>query len=247
MLIHLVSDLHIDFNIAGSISWLERFNSNGADVLVVAGDTCQGDFLMEDKANVFLENLAAKYNHMIFVPGNHDYYGLSLTYDQETIAEVYESFGFDVLDNHEITVHKHSFAGATLWFPGDPMNKLHEKKINDFNMIKDFGAQVYRLNTNNVQYLKDSKAEVFVTHYLPFAKSIAPQFACDELNRFFLCDMSNKIEKFPKLWLHGHTHIPCDYKLWPNEGGMCRVLCNPRGYPQENRDWYNYMPIELEI
>ncbi len=27
-------------------------------------------------------------------------------------------------------------------------------------------------------------------------------------------------------WIHGHTHDSFDYGL-----GMCRVMCNPRGYP----------------
>jgi len=247
MLIHLVSDLHIDFNIAGSIAWLDRFSGNGADVLVVAGDTCQGDFLLDEKAHGFLERLASKYNHMIFVPGNHDYYGLNLSYDEDKVAKVYQKFGFDVLDNWQVKIHKHSFAGTTLWFPNDPMNCIYKKRINDFNMIEEFGESVYHRNSVSVHYLGNNDADVFITHYLPFAQSIAPQFSCDSLNRFFLCDMSNKIEKFPKLWLHGHTHIPCDYKIWPNGGDMCRVLCNPRGYPHENRDWDKYLPIELEI
>lgn len=247
MLIHLVSDLHIDFNIAGSIAWLQRFNGNGADVLVVAGDTCQGDFLSDGKANAFLERLASKYNHMIFVPGNHDYYGLNLSFDEYKVSKIYTDFGFEVLDNYNTTIHKHTFAGTTLWFPNDPMNMFHEKRINDFHMIEEFKENVYHRNSRGVHYLGNNEAEIFITHHLPFPQSIASQFACDSLNRFFLCDMSDKVDKFPKLWLHGHTHIPCDYKIWVGHSGVCNVVCNPRGYPHENRDWYNYMPLELEI
>ena len=33
------------------------------------------------------------------------------------------------------------------------------------------------------------------------------------------------IEEYqPKLWIHGHTHVPCDYKIFAT-----RVVCNPRG------------------
>jgi hypothetical protein len=32
------------------------------------------------------------------------------------------------------------------------------------------------------------------------------------------------------LWIHGRTHVPCDYKLFGT-----RVVCNPKGYPSERQ------------
>ena len=44
----------------------------------------------------------------------------------------------------------------------------------------------------------------------------------------------------PKYWIHGHTHIPCQYDL-----GDTRVVCNPRGYPRENPG--PYAPVVLQV
>ena len=33
-----------------------------------------------------------------------------------------------------------------------------------------------------------------------------------------------------RLWIHGHTHDSCDYRLGDSRRSV-RVVCNPRGYP----------------
>lgn len=68
---------------------------------------------------------------------------------------------------------------------------------------------------------------------------MAPRYAGDPLNAFFLCDMEALIEeRKPHWWIHGHTHEPCDYRL-----GATRVVANPRGYPDEAR--LSYAPVTL--
>jgi Icc-related predicted phosphoesterase len=65
-----------------------------------------------------------------------------------------------------------------------------------------------------------------VTHHLPHPRSIDPYFAGSPLNRFFLHDVSNTVEcGEAALWVHGHTHASCDYRV-----GKTRVVCNPFGY-----------------
>jgi Icc-related predicted phosphoesterase len=60
-------------------------------------------------------------------------------------------------------------------------------------------------------------------------KSIASRYANDALNPAFASRLEGMIERYqPALWIHGHTHDPCDYKLF-----RTRVVCNPRGYPGE--------------
>ena len=51
------------------------------------------------------------------------------------------------------------------------------------------------------------------------------------LNRFFVCEMDDVIEKTkPKYFFHGHTHSKIDYQLFNT-----KVICNPHGYPDENK------------
>jgi Icc-related predicted phosphoesterase len=70
---------------------------------------------------------------------------------------------------------------------------------------------------------------VVITHHLPALKSIAPRYANDPLNPAFASRLEDMIERYqPTLWIHGHTHEPCDYEL-----SRTRVVCNPRGYPGE--------------
>jgi Icc-related predicted phosphoesterase len=50
------------------------------------------------------------------------------------------------------------------------------------------------------------------------------------LNAAYASDLSDVIEQGrPALWLHGHTHDSCGYQV-----GSTRIVCNPRGYEDEN-------------
>jgi len=69
-----------------------------------------------------------------------------------------------------------------------------------------------------------------VTHFLPHPGSVAPQYEGSPLNRFFLAADAQPLveERGARLWIHGHTHVSCDYQV-----GKTRVICNARGYPAE--------------
>ena len=43
------------------------------------------------------------------------------------------------------------------------------------------------------------------------------------------------------LWIHGHTHRAQDYYI-----GATRVLCNPRGYPEEDSGWNPALVVEVQ-
>lgn len=49
----------------------------------------------------------------------------------------------------------------------------------------------------------------------------------DVLNPAFASRLEDVIEQYqPDLWIHGHTHVPCDHEIF-----CTRVVCNPRGVP----------------
>jgi Icc-related predicted phosphoesterase len=71
---------------------------------------------------------------------------------------------------------------------------------------------------------------VVVTHHLPHARSVPARFKGDLLNAAYASDLSQVIEEQqPALWVHGHTHDSAEYLI-----GNTRVICNPRGYEDEN-------------
>jgi hypothetical protein len=121
------------------------------------------------------------------------------------------------------------FVGGTMWFREDPNTIKYEKYMGDFSYIKQFVPWVYSKNRKFIDCIeKDLRAEdIVITHHLPSSLSVAKQFEGSILNPFFLCDMEILIaEKQPRIWIHGHTHIPCKYNI-----GKTQIICNPRGYP----------------
>jgi Icc-related predicted phosphoesterase len=107
----------------------------------------------------------------------------------------------------------------------------------DFQLIEDFEDHVYKDNEREVEFLRRNirRNDVVVTHHLPASGSVAPQYRSSpqaQLNPFFVCDCQEIIEeRQPVLWIHGHTHTPCDYRI-----GATRVLCNAIGFPREGGD-----------
>ena len=50
------------------------------------------------------------------------------------------------------------------------------------------------------------------------------------MNPAFASNLEDVIKTYrPELWIHGHTHVACDYEIHGT-----RVVCNPRGYPAES-------------
>jgi Icc-related predicted phosphoesterase len=65
----------------------------------------------------------------------------------------------------------------------------------------------------------------------------------DPLKPAFASTLEDVIERYrPELWIHGHTHVPCDYEIFGT-----RVICNPRGYPGESpaRGFLPQLVVEL--
>ena len=59
--------------------------------------------------------------------------------------------------------------------------------------------------------------------------SVSARFNTDSLSPAFASRLELVIEEFaPALWIHGHTHDAFDYEIYGT-----RVVCNPRGYPEE--------------
>jgi Icc-related predicted phosphoesterase len=69
-----------------------------------------------------------------------------------------------------------------------------------------------------------------VTHHLPHPGSVAKQHFGSALNPAFVSNLEWLISKHsPALWVHGHTHTGCDYRV-----GETRIVCNPLGSPGED-------------
>ncbi len=233
MKLHVLSDLHTEF---------AEFAppETEADLVILAGDIGVGLAGLEWAAGAF----PAK--PVVYVPGNHEYYDhdirLMATLDPARPDPLH------VLNDDVLEFGGVRFLGATLWtdfnFYGEGKAGIARQRarawMRDFTVIGNGGRRFtpedsVALHRQSRTWLSEVLAMPFagltvvVTHHLPASPSVASQYADDPLNAAFASRLEDLIETYkPALWVHGHTHVPCDYRIFDT-----RVICNPRGYPGE--------------
>lgn len=256
MKIQLASDIHVEFLGRQDYDSLMGSFTGDADVLVLAGDILPLKHV-DQVRNVFAP-FCERYKHVIFVPGNHEYYGTSVTDAHAILGAVQnELYNLNVLKNSAVVLDGQKFYGGGLWFPEVPKGLHHLKDMmNDFHLIEGIEPFCYNqyleFKRNAVSHV--DKDTVVVSHHLPTWESVAIQYTASPLNRFFVGDCEDLIKALqPKLWLHGHTHDSCDYvgQRFPARVGdaptlgKTRVVCNPFGYNGENEDYINKLFLDV--
>jgi len=237
MKIKLISDLHLEFGV--SYQFADFSEPDSADVIVLAGDVTVG------ASRVFsvLEYYSNVFKHVVYVPGNHEYYGNTVeNFDRELESSCTSLHNVYVLNPGHVVIDDVLFVGAPLWTKfGDDWfaERAAGKMINDFRVIKDFSTvKAKQLYYDHWNYIVNTLAACegmktcVVTHFLPAEVCIAPQFqgSNDLINRYFANNLDNWIYDYgPDLWMFGHTHVPVDTVL-----NRTRLVCNPRGYPNSN-------------
>lgn len=76
----------------------------------------------------------------------------------------------------------------------------------------------------------DSNKTVVVTHHYPHQISTHKRWAGDPLTAIFGSKLPEDMLMQAQVWVHGHTHDSCNYRVSMSERSV-RVVCNPRGYP----------------
>lgn len=115
------------------------------------------------------------------------------------------------------------------------MSDFHQIRIRDEHRQETRQLEpmdVFRLHSMSRQFLETELSTPFdgitivMTHHAPSMKSVAERFRHDPLTAAYASTLDAVIERFqPALWVHGHLHDSCDYRI-----GETRVVCNPRGY-----------------
>jgi Icc-related predicted phosphoesterase len=227
----VASDLHFEFQRDGGKTLADELAQSEADVLV-----CPGDLSNAEGIWGALLLLLERFRHVIFVFGNHEFYGSNIGAVREKIQKLQRrlpSLGnvygqLHVLDNSTCEIEGRRFVGTTMWTPHFSGIELRHQMLNDFNMIGGAAQRIYQENEIGVQFLKDTVTsnDIVLTHHLPSPKSTPERFVGSAINCFFVCNMEELImERQPKLWVHGHTHDSMDYPL-----GLTQIVCNPFGY-----------------
>jgi Icc-related predicted phosphoesterase len=257
----LMSDLHLEFPGHQSILFPD------ADVLVLAGDILVAEDLRRfTRADValpheqtrgvsaqryreFLDQVTQRYQHVVWVAGNHEFYHGKFLQTLDVLRQEcahYENLYF--LEDRFVDVEDVRFLGGTLWTDcnrHDPQTMLGlQYGMNDYRVITNDEAGYTKLRPQHTvqrhvqtkQFIQNHITEntVVVTHHAPSFQSVGPEYKNGhELNGGYASDLHELIlDHQPVYWLHGHMHTHQDYLI-----GETRVLCNPRGYPDQNPFW----------
>lgn len=237
MRIHLLSDLHNEFD-------LFEPEVRDADVVILAGDINVKTRGVEWAKNTFT-------CPVLYVPGNHEFYGGHLTRTLEKMRAA-SSDQVRVLDRDEVILSGVRFLGATMWTDfaatGNPPIAAFtaQNGLNDFKQIRtaDFRrirpADLISESAKTRDWLRAKLADPFdgptvvITHHAPSMRSLEDNpHAGGHLDAAF----ANRWEDLMggdqvALWVHGHSHTAVDYDV-----AGTREVCNPRGYPGEDTDF----------
>lgn len=240
-----LSDLHLEF------SALHIPNTDKADVTLLLGDIHTGIKGVQWAANTI------ESKHIIYILGNHEYYGGKYPYTLNKIRDEAEKYSpnFHVLDNESVLIDDVIFFGCTLWtdfalFGNADIGKLScYDKLNDYNHIRLGSDDHYRKiipadtenwHHNSVKWLTKALYEqelgskrIICTHHAPSRKSLSPQFFSDPVSAAYASSLDGFVAySGAKYWFHGHLHNSVDYEL-----GDTRIISNPRGYRDSNQQF----------
>lgn len=240
-----LSDLHLEF------SALHIPNTDKADVTLLLGDIHTGIKGVQWAANTI------ESKHIIYILGNHEYYGGKYPDTLNKIRAEAEKYSpnFHVLENDSVIIDDVTFFGCTLWtdfalFGDATIGKLScYDKLNDYKRIRLGNADRYRKlipadtenwHHNSVKWLTKalyeqelSSKRIICTHHAPSRKSLSPQFFSDPVSAAYASNLDGFVAySGAKYWFHGHLHDSVDYEL-----GDTRIISNPRGYRDSNQQF----------
>jgi len=232
------SDCHLN----RSVPWLPGPTPDNVDVIVIAGDVTER---LLDRVLPWLgQHIVPRGLPVVYVPGNHDFWGTNLTFELAKARPLASSLGIHLLaEGESVALDDTRFIGATLWSdlelsPGGAWTcGMHFSGHNDHRKIK-VEARYRKLLPKDYQSLHDTQLAaiegalaqphdgptIVVSHHAPHERSLQNGRATDALDGMYASDLTDVIMRYrPELWLHGHVHRNRDFTV-----GDTRVVCNRR-------------------
>jgi Icc-related predicted phosphoesterase len=251
MKIQIVSDIHLEFDPYYDIA------PTDADVLVIAGDVCEvGNIELFES---FFSDISDKFQHIFYVLGNHEYYNSEYFDTQTKAKEILDPFpNVHVLDNSVFELDDILFIGTTLWTDFNAGSPIAMQEANhnmmDFRIIRHGENQltvddIKAVNKNCRTFLLGSvqtdRKVVIITHHLPDMVCVNDKWKQPhtmQLNYAFANTglLDSILNQNPVLWIFGHTHDKVDMVVQNT-----RLVCNPKGYRQENRNFQQHLVVEV--
>jgi predicted phosphodiesterase len=237
-LLQIVSDLHLEVQDQYALIDIPA----AAPYLILAGDIGR---LVEFEAYLsFLERHVAKFELILLVCGNHEFYGTSHVNGLERANELVKDGrlkGKVVLLNqasHHLPESETSIVGCTLWSAIPEANvDVVMSRVKDHQQIKDWSIDLHnRCHRRDLAWLRyevesihdryPNRRIVVVTHHAPCVDQTSkPQYEGSAWSCAFATDLLKPGDwKGVDTWVFGHTHFSTEFK----KHGI-RVVANQRG------------------
>ncbi len=245
MKIFPVSDMHLEFHHRPMPPY-----RGSADVVV-----CAGDMHTQGRAPEHLRMIFAR-QEIIYVPGNHEYYGSSIEEQDELLREECQKYGVHFLQRDRAEIEGVTLVGCTLWSDfklfglereaeavAEVRRCLRDYHVISFDKKKTRAvepADTRAIHRKDVAWLYEQFAGkpeklVVVTHHGPSINSLHPAYTEDIVSCGFASALDNLVDgSGANYWISGHSHCAQHYKI-----GRTEVYQNCLGYPSEGVDGFD--------
>jgi predicted phosphohydrolase len=229
MLIRLFSDLHAEIDRAdGNDIWIPPHLDTDKDTILILA----GDIDSKGRIKKYAESLAERFRYVLYVAGNHEYYGTHIDKDMRSDIE-----NVIFMENETIEIDDVIFFGATLWTDFNDLSytsvsswvnyMADSRAIRDLKTGKTVSAQTLaKRHSGTVARIKEEIAnkgdkKLFViTHHSPSFINESPLYVGNVSSAFFHSNLDELVCEVDR-WVFGHTHHNVDHH------GM---KSNQRGY-----------------
>lgn len=242
MRVRIYSDLHCEFE-----AWIAP-DCSDVDLVILAGD-------VDKKARgVKWANDSFKCQ-VVYVSGNHEFYDGHIDRTLQKMKDLAEPH-VHILENEVLTLNGIRVLGTAAWTDftttGDQVaaSSMAREWMNDFKYIRVDNYRRLRpddlVARNHLAkaWLAEQLAQPFegetvvVTHHSPSPLVVGAKHE-GHLNAAYTNDWPSLIEQ-ADFWIFGHAHQAVDIDL-----GGCRLISNPRGYPNELTSFDPFFEIEI--
>uniref|UniRef100_A0A6C0LTT8 Calcineurin-like phosphoesterase domain-containing protein n=1 Tax=viral metagenome TaxID=1070528 RepID=A0A6C0LTT8_9ZZZZ len=229
----IVSDVHIEYKNNEIVNPLDYIKPS-SPILILAGDI--GSLYKYDQLYSFLRDISLYFEHVLYVPGNHEYYippGFEpLEFDALTTRLVSIENSIDnlkILNRQCVQLGDTCIIGATLWTK--PLCELPKYIIRIHDITTDKYTNMFNVDLEYVEraieYCKEKKLKVVcVTHHPPSEQIDTGKR--DKFKSFYMSDLDYLL-KDVDTWICGHVHNNFDFIT---EQG-CRIVGNQKGKPKD--------------
>ena len=249
MKLQILSDLHLETEA------FEPCPAPGAEALVLAGDI--------DSRWEALARFQGWPVPVIFVPGNHEFDFRELGQARSALRAHCAALGLHHLDDEQLVLRSAAgrrvrFLGSTRWCDFEAFGsaqqaraikaagyfvKIMQARLGDQPLdaaaVRELAlASRTWLATALAQAPTDWDDTVVITHYAPSLRSADPRYG-EQLSTASFCNADDELIEAASLWIHGHLHCRCDYRV-----GNTRVVANARGHGKKGEpDGFNPLRV----